>query len=82
MEQAKIDLFIATMRDKFPSTAQAVLYSQLESLDDNKFLLLHSLNYKHPIILFVISICFGSSGIDRFMLGETGLVFGRLLIGL
>jgi len=79
MEQNKIDMFIATMGSKFPSEKLMLMRSQLEKFDDSKFPILQSLNYKDPTTLIIVSIFIGGLGIDRFMLGETGLGVAKLL---
>lgn len=79
MEQNKIDLFMATMNEKFASENMMAIRSQLEKMDDSRFALLQSLNYKNPTTILIISIFLGSLGIDRFMLGETGLGVLKLL---
>lgn len=79
MEQSKIDLFIATMSEKFEPQEMMAIRSQLEKLDDNKFPLLQSLNYKNPTTMLIISLFLGQWGVDRFMLGETGLGVFKLL---
>ncbi|WP_319231932.1 TM2 domain-containing protein [Draconibacterium orientale] len=79
MEQSKIDLFVSTMNEKFASTNMMAVRSQLEKLDDSRFALLQSLNYKNPTTLLIISIFLGSLGIDRFMLGQAGLGVLKLL---
>jgi len=79
MEQSKIDIFVSSMSDKFPASQMAAVRSQLEKLDDDKFGLLQSLNYKNPITLLVVSLFIGGLGVDRFMLGQTGLGIAKLL---
>lgn len=79
MDQSKIDLFIATMNDKFPAENMMAIRSQLENLDDQKFALVQSLNYKNPTTILIVSLFLGSFGVDRFMLGETGLGVAKLL---
>ncbi len=81
MEQNKIDLFISSMNDKFEGTKTMAIRSQLEKLDDSKFPLLQSLNYKNPTTLLIISLFLGGFGVDRFMLGQTGLGVAKLLTG-
>lgn len=73
MEQSKIDLFISTMNEKFKSDNMMAIRSQLEKLDDSRFPFLQSLNYKNPTTLLIVSILVGGLGVDRFMLGQTGL---------
>jgi len=79
MEENRINLFVSTMIDKFPSTNMMAIRSQLEGMDDSKFGYLQSLEYKNPTTLLIISIFLGYLGIDRFMLGQTGLGVAKLL---
>jgi TM2 domain-containing membrane protein YozV len=79
MESSKIDLFIATMNEKLPASGMMAVRSQLEKLDDSKFALLQSLNYKNPTTLLILSIFLGCLGVDRFTLGETGLGVLKLI---
>jgi TM2 domain-containing membrane protein YozV len=79
MEQSKIDMFIATSSDKFPSEKIGIIQSQLEKIDDKKFLSVQSANYKSPTTLLIVSIFLGGLGVDRFMLGQTGAGIGKLL---
>ena len=79
MEQNKIDMFTATMSNKFPSEKLMLMRNQLEKVDDNKFMVIQSLEYKDPTTILIVSILIGSLGIDRFMLGQTGMGIGKLL---
>lgn len=79
MEQSKIDMFIATSSDKFPGEKIGIIQSQLEKIDDKKFLSVQSANYKSPTTLLIVSIFLGGLGVDRFMLGQTGAGIGKLL---
>jgi TM2 domain-containing membrane protein YozV len=79
MEQIKIEMFIASMSNKFPPEKLMMMRSQLEKLDDNKLMILQSINYKDPTTMIIVSILIGHLGIDRFMLGETGLGVAKLL---
>ncbi|HTB53115.1 MAG TPA: TM2 domain-containing protein [Ferruginibacter sp.] len=78
MEQQKIDMFIASMASKFPGGKLMLIRNQLEKVDDNKLLTLQSLEYKDPTTILIVSIFLGHLGIDRFMLGQTGLGLGKL----
>ena len=81
MDQQKIDMFIATNGSKFPEEKQMAIRELLANLDDNKFNLAQAVAYKDPTTLLIISIVAGTLGIDRFMLGETGLGVAKLLTG-
>jgi TM2 domain-containing membrane protein YozV len=78
MEQQKVDMFIATMASKFPSEKLMLIKSQLEKMDDSKLIVLQSIEYKDPTTILIVSILAGGLGIDRFMLGQTGLGLGKL----
>lgn len=57
----------------------AALKAQLEGLDDTKFINIQSAQLKDPTTLLIVSLLGGSLGIDRFMLGDTGLGIAKLL---
>jgi TM2 domain-containing membrane protein YozV len=79
MEQSKIDMFISTMNEKFPTENTMAIRSQLEKLDDTKFAMLQTLPYKNPTTLLIFSLFLGGLGVDRFMLGQTGVGIAKLL---
>jgi len=79
MEQSRIDMFIATMGEKFPSEKLMLVRDQLTKTDDSKLLVIQSVEYKNPTTLLIVSLFLGVLGIDRFMLGQTGLGVGKLL---
>jgi len=79
MEQSKVDLFMATMGDKFPTENFMLVRAQMEKMDDSRFAYMQSLEYKNPVVLLIVSLFFGTLGIDRFMLGEIGLGLAKLL---
>jgi TM2 domain-containing membrane protein YozV len=79
MEQNKVEMFIATMGGKFPAEKLMLMRNQLEKLDDNKLPVIQSIQYKDPTTLLIVSLFLGTFGVDRFMLGETGLGVAKLL---
>ena len=81
MEQSRVDQFMSSMTDKFPSTHIMAIRSQLEKMDDDRFGGLQALDYKNPTTLLIVSLFIGSLGVDRFMLGQTGLGVAKLLTG-
>jgi TM2 domain-containing membrane protein YozV len=81
MDSNKIEMFIATSAQKFPAEKIAEIRQKLEQMDDNKFLILQSIQLKDPTTLLIISLLAGSLGVDRFMLGDTGLGVAKLLTG-
>ncbi len=79
MEQSRIDMFMATMSDKFTPAQMLQVRTQLENVDDSKFAVLQSLDYKNPTTILIISLLGGGVGIDRFMLGQVGLGVLKLI---
>lgn len=81
MDSNKVDMYIATSGQKFPAEKMIEIKQKLEQMDDNKFMVLQSMQLKDPTTLLIISLLAGSLGVDRFMLGETGLGVAKLLTG-
>jgi TM2 domain-containing membrane protein YozV len=79
MEQSKIDMFVATNKDFFPFAQMQIIKQKLESLPDEKANLLMATSFKNPTTMLIISIFLGGYGVDRFMLGDTGLGVAKLL---
>lgn len=53
--------------------------SQLEDASESSWIKLMSTNFHNPTIMLIVSFLGGSLGIDRFMIGDTGLGVGKLL---
>ena len=79
MTQDKVDMFLMSNSKLFPQTKIGVIKERLERLDDSKLTVLSSADYKDPTTLLLVSIFLGSLGIDRFMLGDTGMGILKLL---
>lgn len=48
-------------------------------MDDSKWATIQSLQFKDPTISLIVSLIGGQLGIDRFLIGDTGLGVGKLL---
>ncbi|MBL4655034.1 MAG: TM2 domain-containing protein [Bacteroidia bacterium] len=79
MEQQKVDMFMMSNGKYFESHQIAFISDRLSQLDDSKFILLQSVNLHNPTMILIVSLLGGSLGIDRFMIGDTGLGVGKLL---
>ena len=73
MQQNNVDMFLATNSKYFAPDKLMIVKNQLEKIDDSKLMMLQALSYKDPTILLLISLFAGGFGVDRFMLGQTGL---------
>lgn len=79
MEQQKIDMFIMTNQKYFPPEKIMYLKEKLRTMDEEKFSLVSTIELKDPTTILLVSIFLGSLGIDRFMIGDTGLGILKLL---
>ena len=79
MEQQKVDMFIMTNQKYFPAEKLMYIREKLMSAEDDKFALASTIEMKDPTTLLIISILLDSFGIDRFMIGDTGMGILKLL---
>lgn len=79
MESQKVDMFIMTNAKFFESHQINVIRERLLAIDDSKWAMISTIQFKEPTTSLIISILAGSLGIDRFMIGDTGLGVGKLL---
>ena len=81
MDMQKADMFIIVNRKYLPAEKIPVLRERLQMVDDNKLALIASIELKDPTVILLSSLFLGSLGIDRFMLGDTGMGILKLLTG-
>lgn len=79
MDKQKIDLYLTTNAKYFEASAIPIIRQKLEKADEATFLSVQACELKDPTTLLLISIFLGSLGIDRFMLGDTGMGILKLL---
>ena len=79
MELQKVDLFIMTNAKFFEAHHLGWIREQLIQVDDSKWPALQMQQFKDPTTYLIVSLLGGQLGIDRFMLGDTGLGVGKLL---
>ena len=79
MDQQKVDFFIMMNSKFFESHHLGWVREQLIQMDESKWPELQILQFKDPTTYLIVSILGGQLGIDRFMLGDTGLGIGKLL---
>ncbi len=79
MEQQKVDMFLMSYNKYFDGYQLQAIRDQLLKLDDSKSIQLHAANLKDPTMLLIVSLIGGHFGIDRFLIGETGLGIAKLL---
>lgn len=79
MDQQKIDMFIMTNQKYFPPEKIMYLKDKLRTMDEEKFSLVSTIEFKDSTTILLVSIFLGSLGIDRFMIGDTGMGILKLL---
>jgi TM2 domain-containing membrane protein YozV len=79
MEAQKVDMFIMSNSKFFESHQVPVIRDRLVQMDDSKWSLAQTLTFKDPTTSLIVSLVAGGFGIDRFMIGDTGLGIGKLL---
>ena len=79
MEQQKVDMFMMMNNKYFPEAQIPFIRQHLLNVDESKEGILHTLQFKDPIISLVLSLLVGGLGVDRFYIGDTGLGIGKLI---
>lgn len=79
MDAQKVDMFIMSNGKFFESHHISAIRERLLSLDDSKWVMIQSLPLKDPQTSLIVSILGGGLGIDRFIIGDTGIGIGKLL---
>ena len=79
VDRQKVDMFIMSNQKYFPSDKIIFLKEKLYKMDESRFSMVSAVELKEPTTILLISLFLGSLGVDRFMLGETGVGILKLL---
>jgi len=79
MEAQKVDMFLMSNGKFFESHQMNTVRERLIALDDSKWAMISTIQFKDPTTSLIVSILAGSLGIDRFIIGDSGLGIGKLL---
>lgn len=79
MDSQKVDMFIMTNGKFFESHEVAGIRDRLIALDDSKWSIIQTMQFKDPTTSLIVSLLGGGLGIDRFIIGDVGLGVGKLL---
>ena len=79
MDAQKVDMFMMTNAKFFESHQVYNIRNVLLELDESKWIYISSIQFKDPTNMLIVSILAGAWGIDRFLIGDTGIGIGKLL---
>jgi TM2 domain-containing membrane protein YozV len=79
MESQKVDMFMMANAKYFESYQLNAIRERLLNLDDSKWVVVQTLQFKDPTTSIIVSLLGGQLGIDRFIIGDTGMGIGKLL---
>lgn len=79
MDANKVDLYLMANAKYFLPQHINYLRERLLNLDESRWVMLHTADIHDPGNVLLVSIFGGKLGIDRFMIGDTGLGIGKLL---
>ncbi|MCR5862293.1 TM2 domain-containing protein [Flavobacterium sp. J372] len=79
MESQRVDMYLMTNAKYFQPQHLNYIRERLQMADDSKWGMIQSVDLKDPTTILIVSILAGSLGIDRFLIGDTGLGVGKLL---
>jgi TM2 domain-containing membrane protein YozV len=79
MDAQKVDMYMMANAKFFESHQVPAIRERLLQIDDSNWATLSTVTLKDPTTSLIVSILAGSLGIDRFMIGDTGLGVGKLL---
>ena len=79
MDANKIDMFFVANGKKLPAEKAVLIREKMAQIDDSRYVTISSVELKDPTTMLLVSIFLGELGVDRFMLGETGMGILKLL---
>lgn len=79
MDSQKVGMFIMSNAKFFESAHLSSIRDQLLQVSEEKWNMISTTQFKDPSTMLIVSVIAGSLGIDRFMIGDTGLGIGKLL---
>jgi TM2 domain-containing membrane protein YozV len=79
MESNKVDMFIMANGKYFESHQVVSIRDKMLKMPEEKWVLLQTMQFKDPTTSLIVSLLGGQLGIDRFLIGDTGMGVGKLL---
>jgi hypothetical protein len=79
MDSQKVDLFVISNSKYFEGYHLNMIRENIINQDDSKWVMLSTIQFVDPTTSLIVSILAGSLGIDRFIIGDSGVGIAKLL---
>lgn len=79
MDAQKVDMYLMSNTKFFPAHQMPIIRDRMLQLPEEKWQNVQFLEFKDPTTILIVSILAGQLGIDRFLIGDTGMGLGKLL---
>ena len=79
MEKQRVDMFLMSHSRYFESYQLMEIRNLLMQAEDEKMTQIHLQSYKDPTTMLIVSLIAGTLGVDRFLIGQTGLGILKLV---
>lgn len=77
--EERVRMWLSSNASKLPEAQLHTLKEKMMAMSDADFERVSYVNLTDPTLMLIISIFFGTLGVDRFALGDIGLGVGKLL---
>ena len=78
MDAQKVDMYVMANAKFFESHQVMQIKEKLFAADESKWSVVQTLQFRDPTIILIVSLIAGTLGIDRFIIGDTGLGVAQL----
>ena len=79
MDIQSVDMYLISNQKYFPAEKLPILRDRMLRADPGRFMWITGVELKDPTTILLLSLFLGNLGVDRFMLGDTGLGVAKLL---
>jgi hypothetical protein len=79
MEMQRVDVFVMSNGKCFDAIQLNTIRERLIDADESKWAMISSVQLRDPTMMLVVSLLGGGLGIDRFMIGHTGVGIAKLI---